>query len=461
MTAGPREVTELAERRRLRDALDGPADPRDDPPAMTAPSTRPPSVLIATHSHPAITKGGAEIAAWRLFEGVRARDDWQAWFMGCAREAGGRLGSSITQPFGDREFLYASQSFDWFKFANQDPSYPAELEAMLLDVRPDLLHFHHYVNFGLETFMHIRRILPESRIVLTLHEFQAICNHYGQMVKRPRNSLCYEASPRDCNACFPEFTRADFFLRRNYIERFFALVDHFSAPSHFLAERYIRWGIPAARMTVIENVTAPAAPAGAAVVEPDPAMFRVGFFGQISFLKGINVLLEAAALLDEAEVGNVQFDVHGDYRGQPEEFQKDFLERMGKAGRNVRFHGPYENQRVDQLMRSVDVVLIPSIWWENSPVVIQECFRNRRPVICSNIGGMAEKIRHGIDGFQFPVGSATDLAALLRHLADDRSRVTAVASGMQYPETAAAIVDQHLAMYAKVLAEPARGDAEI
>ncbi len=375
--------------------------------------------------------------------------------MGCAREPGSRLGSNITQPFSDREFLYAPNSFDWFKFANQDTSYPSELEAMLLEIRPDVLHFHHYANFGLETFLHIKRLLPDSKIVLTLHEFQAICNHYGQMVTRQTKSLCYESSPRDCNACFPEFTRADFFLRKTYIERFFALVDHFSAPSHFLAERYIKWGVPAERMTVIENVTAPASPLAESVVETHSSMFRVGFFGQISFLKGINILLEAAHLLDEAEIGHVQFDIHGDYRGQPEEFRKDFLARMEKAGRNVRFHGPYENERVDQLMRSVDVVLVPSIWWENSPVVIQECLRNRRPIVCSNIGGMAEKVRNGIDGFHFPVGSATDLAALLETLSQDRARVSAISEGMRYPATAQQIIDEHIQLYTNVLAEPA------
>ena len=411
-------------------------------------------VLIGTHSHPAVTKGGAEIAAWRLFEGVGEQPEWDTWFIGCAREAGGRLGANITQPFGDREFLYAPNSFDWFKFSNQDPTFPAELEAMLQDIRPQILHFHHYVNFGLETFMHVKRILPDSRIVLTLHEFQAICNHYGQMVTRQKKSLCYESSLRDCNACFPEFSRADFFLRKTYIERFFALVDQFTAPSHFLAERYIRWGVAPERMTVIENVTAPVSSPVDTPVESNPAIFRVGFFGQISFLKGINVLLEAAHLLDEAEIDEVQFDIHGDYRGQPPEFQEDFLARMEKAGNNVRFHGPYENQRVDQLMRAVDIVLIPSIWWENSPVVIQECFRNRVPVLCSNIGGMAEKIRPGIDGFQFPVGSATDLAALLKTLAADRPRVAAIVQTMRYPAAAQDIIDQHLALYARALAEP-------
>jgi hypothetical protein len=153
---------------------------------MSARNTR---LLIAAHSHPAITKGGAEIAAWRLFESITARRGWNAWFMGCAREMGaGRAGSVITQPFSDAEFVYAPTAFDWFKFADLDKQYPRELETVLAEVAPDVVHFHHYVNFGVETFLHIRRALPECRIVLTLHEFQAICNHYGQMVTKRKSA---------------------------------------------------------------------------------------------------------------------------------------------------------------------------------------------------------------------------------------------------------------------------------
>jgi glycosyltransferase involved in cell wall biosynthesis len=407
-------------------------------------------VLIAAHSHPAVSNGGAEIAAFRLFEAMSARPDWQAWFMGCVREHASRMGSAITQPFSERQFLYASSQFDWFKFANEDKTYPRELAAVLRDVAPDILHFHHYVNFGMETFLHIRRVLPDSRIVLTLHEFQAICNHYGQMITKEKKSLCYESSPRDCNKCFPQHSRADFFLRKTYIMRFFDLIDHFISPSAFLAERYVQWGIPAARMSVIENVTAPGSPAPEDVEREESDGLRVGFFGQISFLKGIQVLLDAAAMLEDEGVTNIHFDIHGDYSGQPEEFQTDFLTRLEKAGRNVRFHGAYDNQRVDQLMRGVDLVLVPSIWWENSPVVIQECLRNARPVVCSNIGGMAEKVRPGIDGFHFPVGSATALAALLRGLAKDPERVRAVARSMRRPEPPEATVRQHLELYARL-----------
>ena len=410
--------------------------------------TRARRVLVATHSHPAISKGGAELAAWRLYQGLARLVDREAYFMGCGREPGGdRPGNSITQPFGPREFLYTAGGFDWFKFANHDDHFPRDFAALLQRTQPDLLHFHHYGNFGVEAFLVARRTLPGCRIVLTLHEFQAICNHYGQMVTRQARNLCYEASPRDCTRCFPEFSRSDFFLRQAYVQRFMELVDLFIAPSHFLAERYIAWGLPEPKMVVLENVVADSA---AAPAEPDDRarrVFQVGFFGQISFLKGIHVLLDAAKILEDEAVEGIQFNIHGDHTNQPPEFQADFLTRLAKSGRNVRFRGAYDNQRVDALMRGNDVVVVPSIWWENSPVVIQESRRNRVPIICSNIGGMAEKVQPGVDGWHFNVGSAPELAALVRELAEDPSRLAAIRTTIRPPAPSAEGVAEHLAAY--------------
>ena len=65
-------------------------------------------------------------------------------------------------------------------------------------------------------------------------------------------------------------------------------------------------------------------------------------------------------------------------------------------------------------MREIDWVVVPSIWWENSPLVIQEAFMNGRPVICSNVGGMAEKVTDGLNGVHFGVGDPSSLAAAIR-----------------------------------------------
>jgi len=405
-------------------------------------------VLVTTHSHPAISKGGAELAALRLFEGLQEHTDCEAFFLGCGREpGGGRTGRSISQPFAENDFLYAAGGFDWFKFANHDERFPRDFAELLQRIRPDVLHFHHYGNFGVEAFLVARRTLHDCRIVLTLHEYQAICNHYGQMITKQGRNLCYGASLRDCTRCFPEFSRSDFFLRQEYVQRFFDLVDLFIAPSQFLADRYIAWGLPEERVVVLENVVADSATPAPHPVRQAAGVFRVGFFGQISFLKGIHILLDAAKILEDEEVEDVVVNIHGDYTNQPPEFQEDFLTRLAKSGANVRFHGAYDNQRVDALMRTNDVVVLPSIWWENSPVVIQEARRNRVPIICSNIGGMAEKVQPGTDGWHFNVGSAPELAAMLRDLAAAPGRVANMRATIRPPAPSREGVAEHLAAY--------------
>lgn len=430
------------------------------PPADSAPSSSvrsgtltPLRTLIAAHSHPLVSKGGAEIAAFELFERINALPGHEAWFLGCQRDqAADRLGSVITQPFSEREYLYSASEFDWFNFANRDVRYPDELEALLGLLAPDVIHFHHYVVFGVETFLIARRARPNVKIVVTLHEYLAICHHFGQMVTKTARALCYESAPDRCNRCFPEIGRADFFLRKQYISRFLELVDHFIAPSHFLAERYIAWGLPAARISVIENIVPPSAakPRPISVASDEP--LRVGFFGQISALKGINVLLDTGAIFESEEFHGVVFEVFGDHRGQPPEFQAEFLRGLAKAGRNIRYHGPYEPKQLDRMMQTVDLVLMPSIWWENSPLVIQEALRNRRPVVCSDIGGMAEKVRDGIDGFHFPAGSSLSLAALLRRLAGDRRALARVSETLRPPLAPDATVQEHLDLYRRLLA---------
>jgi glycosyltransferase involved in cell wall biosynthesis len=403
-----------------------------------------------------VSKGGAEISAFQLYEELKARPNIQASFVSASNgRIQERLGARFVQPFGPDDYVYSGAGFDHFIHSNPDPEFPPEVTKLLEELRPDVVHLHHYTNFGVEFLLHIRRAAPKARIVVTLHEYLAICNHFGQMVKRPTFALCERASPRDCARCFPEKTEQDFFLRELFVKRFFRLVNHFISPSQFLADRYVAWGIERERMSVIENGMphhpghVPYPPTGDGVV--------IGFFGQISRLKGINVLFEAAEILQKWEVEGLRIDVYGDYSNQPPEFRKDFEERLAKAPDNVRYVGPYENRRVHALMQSVHAVAVPSIWWENSPLVIQEALLNRRPLICSDIGGMAEKVRDGLDGFHFQTANAWSLATLLRRLAEDPAQLAALQSTLAVPPSLRETADLNLAVYGS--GTPTTGDA--
>ena len=97
-------------------------------------------------------------------------------------------------------------------------------------------------------------------------------------------------------------------------------------------------------------------------------------------------------------------------------------------------------------------MIVPSTWWENSPVVIQEAFHHGRPIIASDIGGMAEKVRHGIDGLHFHAGSAESLAERLADAIREPALWDRLRAGIQPPMTAHEAGRRHAELFGKLLA---------
>jgi glycosyltransferase involved in cell wall biosynthesis len=410
-------------------------------------------VLIVAHGHPDVSKGGAEVAAYQLFAELRERGV-DALFVGRSGEAS-HGGTAFSRHRGDRELLFHMAPGDYFTFQTGDPTRLwKDFRELLERFRPDVVHFHHYLHLGLEAIRVARNTLPEARIVLTLHEYLAICAHNGQMIKRETHQLCHRATPDDCARCMPERPAQEFFLRERYFKSIFRDVDMFVSPSEFLADRYRRWGLEEARLMVIENGQAPVKAPPARALRPGEWRGRLAFFGQINPYKGLDVLLEAMTRLPED--CPVELDVHGAmFYEQP----KGFVERLEAlreaAGNRVRFRGAYESGDLHGLMRETDWVVVPSVWWENSPMVIQEAFAHGRPVICSNIGGMAEKVRDGIDGLHFTAGRAEDLARVLTVAATGTERWERLRSRIRPPGST---LEQHLEIYGFTSGAPRRSE---
>jgi len=122
-------------------------------------------------------------------------------------------------------------------------------------------------------------------------------------------------------------------------------------------------------------------------------------------------LLEAFAALPEEIQEQVHLDIHGaNLHLQEEDFQKKIASLLEELEGVVTLHGSYEPHEMPRLLKECDWMIIPSIWWENSPMVIQEAYNHGRPVISADIGGMAEKIVDGETGLHFRKGSSQSLA---------------------------------------------------
>lgn len=420
---------------------------------VTAGAARPLKVLVVAHGHPELSRGGGEQAAYDEFQALRALPGIEPVLLARAPLADGHGGTPFSVYREPGEYLFHSGMADFFLLSQPIKHMVwSGWRRFLEHLRPDVVHFHHYVHLGVELISEARRTLPQARILLTLHEFWAICHREGLMVRNtPDLQLCEEASPRACHACFPQHSPEDFLLRERFIRSHLAGVDEFITPSEFLRQRYIRWGLPAERIHMLENGQAPLRAPDAPAEPPSAgAAHRFAFFGQINRWKGLDLLLDAMLLLAKRRPKGApmpHLDVHGANLAQQEQPVREALEhKLRKLGRHVRFHGAYRKADMAQLVQDTGWIIVPSIWWENSPLVIQEAFCLGRPVIAANIGGMAEKVRHGTDGLHFRARDASALAACIEQALDDPGLWPRLRAGIQPPAAIEPQVRQVLAL---------------
>lgn len=381
-------------------------------------------LVTLAHAHPDLSRGGAEIAAHTLHRLVNDTPGWRSTFGAACNETALRhVGTSLGIAPNGIDTLFHVRSDPYTFSALRPELMAADLGSWLQALRPTIVHLHHYLHFGVELIRVIRNALPGCPIVVTLHEFLAICARDGQMVKSD-GRLCHRETPAECALCMPQYSPQDFFMRKLYIQSFMKLVDCFIAPSRFLRDRYIEWGLPSARVTVLENPLRPLRAKAEDLLsfqksrESDQSRtIQFGYFGQITPYKGVDILVDAFNRLPEQIRLRAELEIYGAGHDRfGDSFKKRFVELTASAGPRILFCGPYEPSQVGDLMRNVDWVIVPSSWWENSPLTIQEAFSAGRPVICGDIGGMAEKVTDGIDGFHHRAGSSISLMHVLKRV---------------------------------------------
>ena len=136
-------------------------------------------VAIVSHSHPSLSKGGAEIAAYTLFKGLSSLNCDVTFITACAQKDRGKLSLGSA---AERAVFYEDSTFDHFSQC-ASPDLVGKLRRTIPS-EARTVNFHHFIHFGIGA---IRAIAQEPDIVtvLTLHELLSICHHHGQMITRP------------------------------------------------------------------------------------------------------------------------------------------------------------------------------------------------------------------------------------------------------------------------------------
>lgn len=309
---------------------------------------------------------------------------------------------------------------------------------------PDLYHIQHLF-FLTPNLIRLarRRGVP---VVMTLHEYGYQCPA-GGLRMRPDYQLCDTIRPGQCADCLlespyvfrgakPESRRSRLFKKTARLARrpfetsnlmngllprdplleavgdrdrvmreCLAEVDLFLAPSRYLLEKYREWGVPSEKLLYLDygfDVKT-----FRSVQRESSAVKRFAFIGSVMPHKGVDVLVDAFNRLPH---GGVELRIYGEPSYHPP-FYKELKARASHPG--IRFEGFLPADKVAEAYRHIDALIVPSRWFENSPLTIHEALLAGVPVITSDLGGMKELITPGVNGLLFRTGDAADLCRAL------------------------------------------------
>jgi glycosyltransferase involved in cell wall biosynthesis len=297
-----------------------------------------------------------------------------------------------------------------------------KLDLLLKKKKPDVAHVHniyHYLTPG------IFRVLKKHGvpIVFKLSDYHAICPNYTLFSHGKIDNSCKNGSYYKIffNKSIGDSWSESFVgMVEGYVNRwrrFYDDVDIFVAPSEFMRKICVTYGIPAEKIVILRNVLNFRS-------YPEQIVPKSHFFlymGRIAPEKGLPVLIVAVQKLKERNMlGEWHCVIAG--KGPEEKKLRDLVQKEGLAD-VISFAGFHQKGSREwfMLMQQAAVAVLPSVWYDNSPIAISESMACTTPVIVSDAGGTKEMIEDGVSGYVFQSENVTDLADKMQKFIDDPS----------------------------------------
>jgi glycosyltransferase involved in cell wall biosynthesis len=418
-------------------------------------------ILQVSHGYPPDQMAGAEVYTWSVAS-EQARRGHEVHVLAPARREGCPEHALVEEQVDGVRVHRLNQNFlgiDRLEKTYTDPAVDALFAQLVERLKPDVVHVQHTIGVSAGVLRAAKR--AGAPLVMTLHDFWAHCPR-GQRVT-PRLHLCERVEPWRCALCVGR-KRAAYFvrwlgeypkgrvresrdksglskalgfapsalsylasetwtapiLRRNaHMLDALLAADLLLSPSNFLTERYVEQGVPRERIEFSEygmndapfRALPPRAPRDAT---QRPVKF--GFTGTLIPNKGPDLLIEAFQRLP---VGAATLDLFGAASG-PNAAKYEAELRALNRHPGVQFRGRFDNRRIAEILAGLDVVVVPSRWWENAPLTIHEAVMARMPLVTADHGGMRELAERFGNAALFEPGSAPDLERALRRFLDER-----------------------------------------
>lgn len=373
--------------------------------------------------------------------------------------------------------------FTRFRDTYYQPEQKPLLRKLLQKLKPDLVHVTHLLNHTAA----LLEVLNELQIpsIATLTDFFGIC--YNAKLEAADGTLCSgpNSSRSNCIACrlkderqFPHVSRLrrwagihplsrltaealthihripgqraqqlaakvrDITDRPGVMRTLYANYSTVIAPTRFLSEAYVSNGLNVPVRQMRFGVDAPRRPKPA---REGSLRLKFAYIGQLAPHKGLSILLQAFSGLPQ---NLVALDIYG-----KEDQYPDYTTALKNqaADLRVRFCGTFPKENIYDVLEEVDFLVIPSIWYENSPLVLLNSLASHTPVVISDVEGMTEFVQDAHNGFIFRRGRSSDLARVFHQIVADPLRARSMSATTEYSRTVEDMGDDVLAVYDSVL----------
>ena len=423
-------------------------------------------ILQVNHQYPPHSLQGSELHCLQLSRSLAATDEVAVLHVSdVPRPHPARVERSSPDGFPVFHCIdggHYARMADW-----PNPVLRRQFGEALAEWLPEVVHFHNYLSLGDDLPSLARR--HGAVVVYTLHDFGLVCPNH--LLLRTDLRPCEKGDGDFFGACCPTpirtsggrtpsirrrvpslarwqafasqqgnpFARGmleaalavprlawgdpsesdvsrkrDFFFE--HTRRIFSEVDLFLAPSDFLLRKFVSCGLPAEKVRHLRYGVRRMRERPR--VAPADGRLRFGFIGAFHAHKGLEILARAFEGLGD----RARLDVYGSAFGSPvAESLRRRMEQEAPPG--LVFRGAYRNEELEEILSAIDVVVVPSLWFENSPFTIQEALANGVPVVTGDDGGMAELVRDGVEGLRFRMGDAADLHRQMKSLVERPERV--------------------------------------
>jgi GT2 family glycosyltransferase/glycosyltransferase involved in cell wall biosynthesis len=424
-------------------------------------------ILLVVHGFPPAARGGTEIYAGAHARTLHDRFGDEVFVLAREQDPSRPDYAARCERRRGVEVTWINNTFrktTTFAGTYLNPSIDAVASRLIDAIAPDVAHVHHLTCLSTG----IVRTLADRRIpvFMTVHDYWLLC-HRGQLLD-VTGRVCRGPEPSGCANCLgsaagigragyavaaglrgtaagvppalarrllngarraadrlasPRRAAGEAGRRLAHMREVSGRITTFFAPSDAIRRRFVDFGVAPERIQL--------APYGIerrpdAIQHPESGPLRIGYAGSLMISKAPHLAIE---VFDRLPPESATLDVFGAYAAyHGDDGYWPTLATWAGRGR-VRFHGGVPHDRVADIFSAIDVLVVPSIWPETSPIVIREALDAGIPVVASRIGGIPETVTDGVNGLLFTPGDKDDLHRALSRLVAEPGLVASLRRG--------------------------------